>query len=165
MSLPSSFRKQSRCLHERIFSTASATTTSTSIRFTSFASASSTTTINCCVSWSLHFANGNEMTVTNGNKTRCFNGNGITYEFLFRTTFMLGAYTRFGGATFGIRTEFRLPPRVRSRGNLNELNLSVLINDSCFRPEPWLTTVDDDGFPLYAIIGWCNQALIVYWMV
>lgn len=67
---------------------------------------------------------------------------------------MLGAYTRFGGVAFGIRTELKLPPRVRSRGNLNELNLSVLINDSCFRPEPCFTTVgDDDGLPLYAIVG------------
>lgn len=74
---------------------------------------------------------------------------------------MLGAYTRFGAVAFGIRTEFKLPPRVRSRGNLNELNLSDLINGSCFRPAPCLTKVDDDdGLPLYAIIACCKHTLI-----
>lgn len=75
----------------------------------------------------------------------------MTYEFLFRTTFMFGVKTRFGGVFFGTRTEFKLPPRVRSRGNLNELNLSVLINGSWFKPGPCLIKVD--GFPLYAIVG------------
>lgn len=149
MCLAGSFRKQSRCLHQWIFSTTSTATASTSIGFASITSTPSATT-DRCVSGSFHFAkkrNNTPIEMTINTHVVYVTVEEFPYVFLFRTTFMLGAYTRFGVALgFGIRTEFRLPPRVRSRGNLNELNLSVLINGSWLAP--CLTTVDDDGVPL-----------------
>lgn len=75
----------------------------------------------------------------------------VTYEFLFRIAFKLGVYT-FLFTTFLVIRAGLMPPKVKSRGNRNELNLSCLIVlGSCLmetaRPGSCLIKVDVAVFP------------------